>query len=81
MVTKDIDLLIEKVKNYPNYIAVLSETSGYSVSYVKKMMNGKRKLRLDFIDHLLTISKLIDKKDKAVKKAVESVEISETKNQ
>lgn len=67
---KDIDKLIEKVKGYPNYRMVLADVSGYSVSYVEKMLSGQRKLTMDFVHHLLAVSKLIDKQKKRMEEEV-----------
>lgn len=71
---KDIDKLIEKVKGYPNYRMVIADVSGYSVSYVDKMLSGERKLTMDFAKHLVNISKLMDKqKDKLEKEVKEAL--------
>lgn len=71
---KDIDKLIEKVKEYPNYRMVLADLSGFSISYVEKMMRGERKLTMDFAKHLVSISKLMDKqKDKLEKEVKEAL--------
>lgn len=66
----NIDKLIEKVKTYPNYLLVLADISGYSMSYVQKMLNGERKLTMDFLHHLLAVSKLIDKQKKRMEEEV-----------
>lgn len=66
----NIDKLIEKVKTYPNYLLVLADISGYSMSYVQKMLNGERKLTMDFAKHLLSVSKLIDKQQKRMEEEV-----------
>lgn len=72
---KDIEKLINKVKGYPNHIMVLADISGYSISYVSKIMNGKRKIPMDFVNHLLTISTLMDKnKAKIEKRIKETIE-------
>lgn len=63
IVTMDdkIKLLIEKVKTYPDYKLLLAELSGFSVSYVIKILRGERKASMDFVKALLRVSELVDR--------------------
>lgn len=70
MEIKDIDKLIEKVKQYPNYIMILSDMSGYSKSYVKKLMAGERKLTLEFAQNLCEVAKAMDLKKKRIENEI-----------
>ena len=67
--TPKIEALITKIKDYPNYITILSEMSGYSRDYIQRMFNGKRKFKMDLIEHMLKVSRKIDRMEREIDKA------------
>lgn len=72
MLVKDIDKLYEKVKTYPQYVLVLSDTTGYTEDHIRKVFRGDRKPTEILLRAMMQVAKLVDKKNERLAKEIAS---------